>query len=138
VPPPPSLEAILGAIETRLDTIQGLSVGDMVPAAINPPQAVVGVPEIGDYHTGVAALRTVLRPTITVLVSSAMTALGQHQLARYADLAGPQSIPALILADRTLGGVVSDCLVRSFRPLGLQDVGIVGYFGGVFTLSLNP
>jgi hypothetical protein len=133
-----SLEEILGAVEARLDTIQGLNVGDMLPNAITPPQAVVGVPDIVDYHTGLVALRAELRPLITVLVSSAISSVGQHRLARYADLSGPESIPALILADRTLGGVVSDCLVRSFRPLGLEEVGIVGYFGGEFTLTLNP
>jgi hypothetical protein len=133
-----TLEEILGALEARLDTIQGLNIGDMVPASINPPQAVVGVPPIPDYHTGLVARRPILQPTITVLTSSAMNALGQHRLARYADTDGPESIPALILADRTLGEVVSDCLVRSFRPLGLQEVGVINYFGGVFVLSLNP
>ncbi len=132
-----TLEEILAAVEARLDTIQGLSVADMVPGAINPPQAIVGVPEIGDYRGALAGRRPFLQPTVTILVSSAISSIGQHQLARYASPDGPESIARVVDDDRTLGGVVGDCYVASFRPLGLEEVGVIGYFGGIFVLKVT-
>ncbi len=131
-----SLEAILQGIEDRLGAIDGLSVGDLTPGAVNPPAAVVGVPPIGSYRSALGGHRPVLEPTITLLVSSAISQLGQHQLARYADPEGASSIVAAVEADRTLGGMVDDCEVRSFTPLGMQEVGIIGYFGGIFVLRI--
>jgi hypothetical protein len=137
MPEQPSLEELLGAVEARLATIPRLNVGDLVPSAINPPQAVVGVPDIPDYTPAVQGRRPILRLTVLVLVSSGISRLGQQQLARYADPVGDESIPAVIHADRTLGGVVGDCLVASFRALGIQEVGIIGYFGGQFVLKVT-
>lgn len=135
---PVDLEVILEAIETRLATIVGLNVGDLVPTAINPPQAVVRVPDIPDYTSALQGRRPILHPTVMVLVSSAISVAGQRKLARYATPVGDESIPACIHADRTLGGAVDDCIVERFRPFGLQEVGIIRYFGGEFTFTVLP
>jgi hypothetical protein len=51
------------------------------------------------------------------------------------DKTGAQSVFAAIEADKTLGGLGVECIVKSFQPLGLQDVGLIGYYGGVFQLA---
>jgi hypothetical protein len=132
-----TLEAVMQAIEARLDTIEGLRVSDTVPGQINPPQAIVGVPPVESYPTGLQRhQRPTLAPTITVLTSLAMDRVGQLALAAYADPIGARSIPATLAADPTLGGIVSDCMVTRFDPLGLEEVGLLGYFGGRFTLRV--
>jgi hypothetical protein len=131
-----SLEAIMQGIEARLATIPGLRVSDTVPGAVNPPQAVVGVPPVDSYVTSLGGVRPTLAPTVTVLVSAAMDRTGQLALAAYADPSGPLSVPAAIAADPTLGGVVGGCQVTRFDPLGVEEVGLVGYFGGRFTLRV--
>lgn len=132
-----TLVGIMEGIQARLQTIVGLQVSATSPGQITPPAAVVGVPPIPDYRLTMRRGFFRIEPTITILVSSAATDAGQRALAAYADVSGTNSIPAAIEADRTLGGVVSECLVDSFRSLGLEEVGIIGYYGGIFTLSVT-
>lgn len=127
---------IMQGIEGRLSTIDGLRVAAISPDQINPPQAVVGVPVIDSYHQTMGRGRIHLAPTVTVLVSAGLDRVGQQRLAGYANPTGGQSIVAAVEADKTLGGVVEDCIVVSFRPLGLEEVGLVGYYGGVFDLRV--
>jgi hypothetical protein len=134
-----TLEQIMQAIEVRLATIPGLRTSDTVPGQISPPQAIVGVPPVDNYVTGLSAhQRPTLAPTITVLVSSAVDRVGQLALAAYADPTGPRSIPAAIAADASLGGLLGPgaCQVTRFDPLGYEEVGLIGYFGGRFTLRV--
>jgi hypothetical protein len=132
-----TLEAIIQAIETRLQTISGLRTNDISPGQITPPCAIVGIPPIPSYHAtfGVGG-RWRIEPTVTVLTSMAMDRAGQQKLLAYADRSGSNSIFAAIEADRTLGGTVEDCVVDSFRPLGQSEVGEIGYYGGVFDLRV--
>lgn len=132
----PTITAVMSAIETRLATIAGLRVADIVPDQINPPQAIVGVPEIPQYHQSMGMGKFRLEPTVTILVSAALDRVGQRNLAGYANPTGAQSVRAAIEGDRTLGGTVDDCVVTAFRPLGMEEVGAIGYYGGVFTLAV--
>lgn len=131
----PTIAEIMLGIEARLATIAGLRVSEIVPDAIHPPCAVVGVPPIPSYRIAMARGAYEVAPTVTVLVSAALDRVGQLALAAYANPTGAGSIPAAVEGDRTLGGVVADCVVESFRPMGLEEVGLIGYYGGVFTLK---
>lgn len=129
-----SITGIMDGLETALKTVTGLRVSSEIKDQINPPQAIVGVPPIPEYRSSMQRGVFTVEPTITVLTSAALDRIGQRRLASLCDVTGPKSIPAAIEADRTLGGVVDDCIVKSFQPLGLRDVGIIGYYGGVFQL----
>jgi hypothetical protein len=131
------LLALMTGIESRLLTISGLRVTDYIPGQVNPPAAVIGVPAIESYATGLSRYqRPILMPTVTVLTSAVLDRVGQRALAEYASPAGDKSVPAAIAGDRTLGGVVDDCQVVRFDPLGIEEVGLIGYFGGRFTLRI--
>lgn len=130
----PTIADIMLGIEERLATISGLRVADFVPTQINPPQAYVGVPPIPRYHGTMGMGRFEIEPTVTVLVSANLDRAGQLQLAGFADPVGPTSIRAAVEGDKTLGGRVDDCVVVSFRPLGPGEVGLLGFYGGVFDL----
>lgn len=130
----PTIEQIMLGIEARLATISGLRTSEIDPDQINPPVAIVGVPEIPRYHGTMGMGRFEIDPTVTVLVSATLDRVGQLQLAGYANPTGATSIRAAIEADKTLGGVVDDCFVISFRPLGRTEVGALGYYGGIFAL----
>lgn len=132
----PSVLQIMQGIEARLKTISGLRVTSYVADQINPPQAVVGVPPIESYRATMQRGRFVLQPQVYVFVSAVLDRVGQSQLAAFADVSGATSIPAAIEGDRTLGGLVEDCVVDSFRPLGMEEVGLIGYYGGVFELRV--
>ncbi len=129
------LAQVMTGVRSRLASISGLNAHDISPGQITPPAAIVRVPPINyreTFQRGVASLPM----TVTVLVSSAMDQAGQLKLAAYASPTGADSIIAAIEGDKTLGGVVSDCIVWDFRPLGLDEVGEIGYFGGVFNLRV--
>lgn len=132
----PSLLEVMTGIETRLKTIPDLRVAAYEADQINPPQAIVGVPPIPEYRrsfspTGLSQIE----PTVTILVSAALDRVGQMKLASYADKTGDQSVFAAIEADPTLGGLSITCSVKSFLPLSQKGVGLIGYYGGVFTLA---
>lgn len=135
----PTIADIMRGIETRLATIDGLRVGaDFgAPDQINPPAAIVEVPPVPNYHLAMRRGTVELTPTVVVLVSSAVSRTGQMALAEYANPTGPRSVVAAIEADKTLAGVVDSCVVRSFRPMGLEEVGELPYFGGIFTLTVT-
>jgi hypothetical protein len=135
----PTIADIMRGIEARLATIPGLRVGASfgTPDQINPPAAIVEVPPIQNYHAAMRQGTVELSPTVVVLVSSALSRTGQMALAEYANPTGPQSVRAAIEADKTLGEVVDQCVVRSFRPLGLEEVGELPFYGGIFTLTVT-
>ncbi|HEY5990546.1 MAG TPA: hypothetical protein VIV12_29765 [Streptosporangiaceae bacterium] len=130
----PTLRAILAAIETQLLTIPGLRAADYAPGQITPPQAICLCPPVASYQVGLGDRRPILQPQIIVLVSAVLDRVGQLQLADYADPDSPTSIPKAIAANPTLGGVVGQCQVLSYDPLTSEDVGLLGYWGGRFTL----
>lgn len=134
----PTLRQIMAGLATRMQTIPGLNVPDtgISSGQITPPAAIIGVPAITNYHATFGRARGELAPTITVLTSTTMDQAGQLLLADYADHSGSSSVAAAVAADQTLGGVVEWCVVDDFRPLGLEEVGLLGYYGGVFSLRL--
>jgi hypothetical protein len=129
-----TIPAVMAGIETRLKTITGLRTAAYAADQVNPPMAIVAPPNIENYRQTFGRGQFVLEPEVYVLVSAALDRVGQTALAEFASPTGAKSIPAAIEADRTLGGVVSDCVVQSFRSLGAEEVGVIGYYGGVFTL----
>lgn len=132
----PTINNIMAGIENRLATISGLRTSDIVADQINPPQAIVGIPTISNYHMTMRRGTFDINPTVTVLVSASLSTTGQRALAEYANPTGGKSIIAAIEGDKTLGGAVDDTILTEFRPLGLDEVGVVGYYGGVFTLRV--
>lgn len=133
----PTISQVLAGLETRLLTIDGLRVDAYMADQINPPAALVGVPPIESYRQTMQRGILMMQPTIYVFVSAALDRIGQQLLAEFADVTGSRSIPLAIEGDRTLGGVVQDVVVQAFRPLGMDEVGQIGYYGGVFDLLVD-
>ncbi|MFI0481739.1 hypothetical protein [Actinomadura sp. 9N215] len=132
----PTVLDVMRGLQGRLSTIPGLRVSSIAPDQITPPQAIIGVPPIESYHATMRRGRATYEPTVYVLVSAALDRIGQEKLAGYADPTGPESLITAIYGDRTLGGIAEDCIVRSFRPLGVEEVGQIGYYGGAWELTV--
>lgn len=133
-----TLTQIMTGIQARLATIPGLNTSDTIRESISVPYAEVGVPDIDVYWESFGRGTWRPSPTVTVFVSKGYAAGGQLALASYADVSGTYSVPAAIEADRTLGGLPGvDCIVKSFRALGEEQVAQIGYYGGVFTLQVT-
>lgn len=131
-----SLVNVLKALRSTLKAVDGLSVSMSQTGQINPPTAILGVPTVNDYRRAFAGSRMDIEPTITVLTSSAFDEIGTLTLAEYFDGSGPKSIVAAIDNNPTLGGVVERARVIEARPLGLEEFGALGYYGGILTVSV--
>lgn len=133
-----SLPQLMAALEARLDTIPGLRPTSEMTGSINPPAAMVGVPPIPEYRATFGRGVVIITGwPLYVLTSAKVDRIGQLQLAEFASWTGAKSIPLAIEADKTLGGLATDLVVQSFRPLGLEEVGVIGYFGGLFTVDVE-
>lgn len=130
-----SIEAILTGLETRLATISGLNTADFAPGSPLLPAAFPLVPAF-EYRLTMARGGYELPMQIAVLVSAALDRDGQMKLAGYANQTGDTSIRAALEGDKTLGGIVSDLVVDRFDPQGLQQVGLLDYFGGTVNLRV--
>lgn len=131
-----TIEGIMSGIETNLKTISGLRTAAYLADQINTPMAVVAVPDIPEYRGTFRRGKFTVDVSVHILVSASLDRAGQTLLASYADVSGSNSIPNAIEVDRTLGGAVDDCAVISFRTLRLEEVGVIGYYGGVFTVRV--
>lgn len=130
-----TIEQIMGGLEARLATVSGLRTKDIAPDNPAVPCAFPLVPPI-TYRETFGRGTYSLNFRIVVLVSAALDRVGQFKLAGYANPRGDTSIITAIEGDKTLGGIVSDTVVDTFDPDGLQDVGLIGYYGGVFNLRV--
>lgn len=128
----PKVSELLTALEQRLLTVIDLRTAAYMADQVNPPMAVVGVPPIDNYRATFTRGKLTMEFQVYVLVSGALDRIGQQTLSEYMDVVGEKSIPLAIEGDRTLGGLADDCVVRSFRPLGIEEVNAIGYYGGVF------
>lgn len=128
--------AVMEALKSTLRRVDGLSVSLSPTGTIKPPHAIVGVPTILDYRKAVAGARLDVEVSILLLTSSAFDETGALRLAEYATPSGDRSLFRAIQANRTLGGVVEDAHIRDFRPLGGDEYGQIGYYGGEFTCAI--
>lgn len=132
----PTIGQIVAAVETRLKTISGLRTSQYVPDAVNPPQAVVDFSGDINYHETFVHGKQRLELTVIILVSRVVDRVGNAALAAYASTSGTNSIHTAIEGDATLGSLVDDCTVGTFRRLGQEEIDGLGFYGGVFTLHV--
>lgn len=131
-----TIRSALEALRTTLTGVEKLSVSMGLSGQINPPHAAIGLPRIGDYRQAFAGTRMTLEPTITLLTSAAFDEIGTLTMADYLAPTGPKSLYERIERNPTLGGVVERCQIMDFDPLGPEEYGAIGYFGGTFTLRI--
>lgn len=132
-----TIQQIMTGLKGRLATISGLRAYDYAPDDPNPPCAFPLVPMIRSYRETMGHTSYVIPFQIVVLTGAQLDRSGQQRLAGYASQTGPTSIRAALEdTDPTLGGIVDDLIVDSFDPAGIQEVGLVGYYGGTFAVRV--
>lgn len=133
----PTLWQLMEAIAEAAKTT-GIRSAPESTGAINAPALMVGVPTVPEYRAAFGRGTVMITGwQLFILTSAKLDRAGQKALADYASWTGPKSIPLALEADKTLGGVAIDLAVQSFRPLGLEEVGIIQYFGGVLEVDVE-
>jgi hypothetical protein len=127
-------DAVMG-VKAALTRVEKLGVG-FDTGQVNPPYALLRAPSVTNYRAALAGQRLELEMEVVLLTSGAIDEIGTLRLLPYSSPSGANSIPLAIQNDRKLGGVVEECRVNDFRPLGMDEAGVIGYQGGVFTLAI--
>jgi hypothetical protein len=99
-------------LKTRLQTITGLRVYDLIPEPVTPPCAVVGQLDL-TFDIDNARGLDQANVDIYVIVQRFSERAGQDKLDAYLAGSGASSIKTAIEGDRTLGGTVSTLRVTS-------------------------
>ena len=139
--PAPTIEQIMNGIEDKLRPLPNLRVeevgaGDYNVTA-NASVAIVGIPAIPSYRSTMRRGRYELTVPVTVLVSKTVTRVAIRKLLAFANQTGDASIRAALEdVDKTLGGVVEECVVDTFDSLGDEQVGLIGYYGGLWPVRI--
>ncbi|HEY9418392.1 MAG TPA: hypothetical protein VIQ30_26820 [Pseudonocardia sp.] len=137
-----TIPQIMAGLKDRLNTVPGLRATEYAPDKPNPPCAFPLVPAIPSYRETMRGATYIIPFRVVVLTGAQLDRAGQKALAGYVDPTGVQSIRAAIEGDRattgaqTLGGIVQDVVVDGFDPDGLQEVGLVPYYGGTFSVRV--
>lgn len=123
-----NVSSVRDGIKTRLQTISGLRVWDVIPDQVTPPGAVVGQLDFTfdiDNARGVDLANV----DVYVIVQRMDARSGQNKLDGYLAGSGSSSIKAAIEGDRTLGGTVNTLRVtRAEAGTYLQgDVTFLSY-----------
>lgn len=106
-----NVSTVRDGLKTRLQTISGLRVYDIIPDKVTPPSAIVGQL---DFTFDIDNARGLDQATcdIYVIVQRLDARSGQNKLDEYLS-SGSKSIKAAIEGDRTLGGAVNTLRVTS-------------------------
>jgi len=103
------------ALKTRLQTISGLRVYEVIPEPVTPPCAIVGQLDF-TFDIDNARGLDQANVDIYVIVQRFSERAGQDKLDSYLAGSGATSIKAAIEGDRTLGGTVS-----TLRVIGAES-----------------
>jgi len=99
-------------LKTRLQTITGLRVYDLIPEPVTPPCAVVGQLDL-TFDIDNARGLDQANVDVYVIVQRFSERAGQDKLDAYLAGSGSSSIKTAIEGDRTLGGTVNTLRVTS-------------------------
>ena len=103
---------------------------------LTAPSVVVLTPDVIYGKTFGPGALTEYRFPIYVLVAQTLVAAGVGALDTYYDPTSATSVPAAIMADQTLGGVVESLFVTGFRPLNQEEAAGIGYWGGELSVTV--
>lgn len=126
------LNSAMDAIGVRLASIVGLRVSDYQADSVNPPQAIVSLPETVDFDAvmGRGADRAVI--PITVVVAKVSDRAARDVIAQYVSGTGPLSIKAAVEGGNSdLGGAAQSVRVTTAR-IEVVTIGSIDYLGASF------
>lgn len=129
-----TLANVLVGVSEALWAIPGLRVHDFPPASVQPPAAVLSLPET-PYDVTLGGRSDQWTFPLWVLVSKADDRASYGELTPYLEAEGIRSIRQAIESDRTLGGACDTCAIINARPQ-IATVGGTEFLAIEFTLEV--
>lgn len=128
----PTLTEIMDGLDSRLATISGLRHTAYLADQVNPPHAVVQVPNIDDYRETFNRGSVVVHLSVWLFISDSLARIGQKKLAEFVSWTGDNSIPLALESPTVTITGVNQVVVKTFRNFNIDEVGVIGYYGGEF------
>jgi hypothetical protein len=129
-----SLAEVMTALGTQVGGLANLRVYDFPSSRVEPPAAVLSLPETG-YDVTLGGRSDAWEFPLWVLVSRADDKSAYAEMVPYLEAEGDRSIRAIIEADRTLGGTCDTSAVTRARPQ-FVSVGGTEFLAIEFTLEV--
>lgn len=130
-----SISDIRSGIATNLATISGLRTSATIPDQPVPPVAIVILSTV-EYNKAMARGLNLYNFIVQVIVGRADERTAQNNLDAYVSPTGNSSVKLAVESDRTLGGVVDDCLVTDLRNVGSLTYGDQTYLAAEFAVTV--
>jgi hypothetical protein len=124
-----NVNAVMDALGMALSGIAGLRVSDYPADSVNPPAAVVGLPEVILYDKVYKRGADQTFIPVHVLVSRVSDRKARDAISAY-------TVSVKAALDGTLGGVVDDAWVAEARPQMIR-VGDIDYVGLTFRVEVT-
>lgn len=130
------LGAVMDAIGTRLATITGLRVADYPSDTVNPPMAIVSLPETVEYD--VVAGRGADRVLIPVLVVVGRVSVraSRDAIAAYVSGTGASSVKSAVEGSGSDLGTVAHTVRVTGATISVVTIAAVDYLGASFDLEV--
>jgi hypothetical protein len=128
-----TLAQVRDGLEARLSTIPDLRVYNHLPDDAGYPAALISRAPIPNYGESLGYGDTLHAIFRIILLVPSNVSRKQLDLYPFLELTGPQSIPAVIEADHSLGGLAVDARVVDATEADISMLGLTNVFG----VSLN-
>lgn len=131
----PTIPAIEAALIARLSTLSELTGYHFLPDSFTVPCAIAAVGAV-DHETEYGVGVSEYDGSILVIVARTDTESGQTAIDNYRSSGNASSIPDLLKADKTLGGVVATSGRLKSSPHVAITINGVAYIAAEFNLSI--
>lgn len=132
-----TITEMMDGLDSRLASIAGLRHKAYLADQIVPPTAVVQVPNIDDYRETFNQGSVLVHLSVWLFVSSTLDRVGQKKLAEFISPTGTNSIFAALESTTVPIANVNQVVVKTFRNFNIEEVGVIGYYGGEFDVLVT-
>lgn len=132
-----TITEMMDGLDSRLANITALNHTAYMADQVNPPHAVVQVPDIDDYRETFTQGSVLVYFSVWLFVSAALDRVGQKSLAEFISPTGTNSIFAALESTSTAIANVNQVVVKGFRNFNVEEVGQLNYYGGEFTVLVT-
>lgn len=130
-----NLSDIRKGLADQLGLVRGLRVSEMVPEQINPPAAVVTRASV-DYSLNAGGGLSEWDMQVQLVAGRMADQQSQRQIDAWLSWDGPQSVRAVLEADRTLGGNCQTLRVTTADALVSIQIGDSEYIGVTLNVTV--
>jgi hypothetical protein len=131
-----NLADVQDEIAAQLSTIDGLRVTVDPPDKIQPPAAIVAMPDTLDFDQTYGRGSDRMALPVVVLVSGTVSRVARKTLAAYCDGSGAKSLKAVLEADDA-GYTAMDSIVVTGIEFDVYQNGGVDYPAAIFNLDIT-